>query len=164
LIEIEQVAQQLPLDIEKQAIIQLIEAMRQEMSGDPMQALEMYVRIEEPTCRRVGLQCASNIAINHHRYQDAMVILEELCRFSYDYMLPYAELVDLLGQTEFAANIIKLYITQKPEAYLANLKLANMYSKLGQLQEAQSALEQVLAVDPENKTAQYQLSHLSSPV
>ncbi|WFE67935.1 DUF115 domain-containing protein [Thiomicrospira sp. R3] len=165
LADIEQVAHQLPLDTEKEAIIQLIEAMRAEMSGDLEQALGQYVLIEEPACRQIGLQCASNLAINQQRYQDAMVILEELCRFSYDYMLPYADLVDLLGQTAFAADIIKLYIAQKPEAYLANLKLANLLVKLGQLNQARLALEQVLVVDPDNLTARHQLSHLklSSP-
>lgn len=165
LADIEQVAHQLPLDTEKEAIIQLIEAMRAEMSGNQEQALGQYVLIVEPACRQIGLQCASNLAINLQRYQDAMVILEELCRFSYDYMLPYADLVDLLGQTAFAADIIRLYIAQKPEAYLANLKLANLLVKLGQLDQARLALEQVLVVDPDNLTARHQLSQLklSSP-
>ncbi|SFR59370.1 motility associated factor glycosyltransferase family protein [Thiomicrospira sp. ALE5] len=151
--DIVEVASQLTDTSDKKAIMQLVEAMQAEILSDKENAFKLYTTLEEHRCRQLGLQYAADIAIDLQRYHDAMQVLEELCRFSIDYMLPYADLVDLLGQTAFAVDILNLYITQKPDAYLINVKIANMYTKLGQKADAIAALQRVLLVEPENKTA-----------
>lgn len=140
------------------ALTQLIEAMEAELSNQYETAYDRYLLVNEPVAQHIALQQALSIAIKSERYQDALMVLENLCRFSLEYMLPYAEVFDILGNTETAAQVIELYLVQKPEAYLANLKLATFYKKLGQIERSNQALQKVLDVDPENSTALFLLS------
>ncbi|BBP45526.1 hypothetical protein THMIRHAS_08990 [Thiosulfatimonas sediminis] len=152
------VAEQLEIAVERDALLQLLVAMEADLAEQTEQALQGYLAINEPVVRHVALQQAANLAFRLERYQDALMILEALCRFSLDYMLPYAEVFDILGNTEMAVQVVELYLQQKPQAYLANLKLAEMYQKLGDSAAAKQVLERVLLVDPDNSTAKFLLA------
>ncbi|WP_127470458.1 tetratricopeptide repeat protein [Thiomicrorhabdus aquaedulcis] len=148
-------------DNERYALIQLIEAMEADLENQNSLAFDRYLLVKEPLAQHIALQQALNLAIKSERYQDALMVLEGLCRFSLDYMVPYAEMIDLLGNTLNAVDVLKIYLMQKPQQYLINLKLATLYLKLQDLESSRQVLNLVLSQEPDNKTAQYMLLQLN---
>lgn len=138
---------------QKNSFINFLNAMLLELQGEKEQAVDYYLMVEMPFFRRIALNKVLNIKIAQQEYEQALLVLEALCGFSLDFMVPYADMLNLLGNTPLAIEVLQLYINQKPKSVDARLKLAQLYMDRADFQQAKQVLQDLLAVDEENKAA-----------
>ena len=144
----------------KEDFARLIQAAIAEVKQDNDTAITFYLNIVSKEVRHFALKRALNIYLAVKHYDNAMVLLEELCTFSLDYMVPYADMVALLGQPQMASEILGMYLSQHTEKTSVHLKLAQYLLDAGMNDKARQELENILQSDPDNQTAKQLLSSL----
>lgn len=140
---------------------QYISAMQLALKEESQAALNEFEAIEFLPIRHQALKRALDIATQARMNEKALELLEALCRFSLDYMLPYASLLEILGHPEVAIEVIKLYLQNHPKNEAVKVQLAQRYIRLQALNEAKEILHQVLVDSPNNQTARALLEQLS---
>lgn len=140
----------------------LVNGMLYELAGSLDLAIEAYSKTSLPLYNHVALKRVLQITMEQRNHQASLETLEALCRYSLDYMVPYADLLDLLGQSEMSIEVLKLYVSQNPGKLNAQLKLAQKLIQLNQNYEAENILQTVLEKEPENQTAKHLLKILNS--
>ncbi|WP_319381552.1 6-hydroxymethylpterin diphosphokinase MptE-like protein [Thiomicrorhabdus sp.] len=161
--EIEEILQHLQALTPREGLQDLTlfcQALSKEMQADYEAALEDYRAIEYAAIRHQALKRALSVSMQLQHNQLSLQLLEQLCHYSLDYMLPYANLLDLLGQKGFAAEVLNMYLQQKPENDAARIQLAQKWIELQQMDQAKQQLQLVLSRHPEHKTALQLLSML----
>lgn len=134
------------------------QGVERELNEDWQGALELYKRVEYASIRHQALKRASNVCTLLKDNEQGLKLLEQLCHYSLDYMLPYSRLLDLMGQKIFSAEILMMYLQQKPENDSVRIQLAQKLIDLNEPEQARILLEQVLSRQPEHKTARQMLS------
>ncbi|WP_319557811.1 motility associated factor glycosyltransferase family protein [Thiomicrorhabdus sp.] len=162
-IEVEDIIQHLQQMEDKQGLQDLIHfcfGLKQELQANWQDALHEYLKIEFASIRHPSLKRALNVSMQLQDNQLSLQLLEQLCHYSLDYMLPYANLLDLLGQKEFSAEVLNMYLQQKPENDSVRVQLAQKLMELQHVDLARQHLQQVVDRHPEHKTALHLLSQL----
>lgn len=153
-------ADQLDNQDQKRDLANLIQGMIAELQKDELQAIKFFKVIEVPDLKLIALKRVLNFAMQAHRYEEALTTLESLCLFSIDYMIYYSDLLALLGNEPMAIEVLKMYLSQKPDNVSAYIKLAQRQINLSANQEAQASLQKILTIDPDNETALHLLKSL----
>jgi predicted Zn-dependent protease len=143
---------------QKASFVHFVQAMGEELEGDVEEAVDIYLKVEMPFFRRIALNKVLNIKIKQEKYDEALLVLEALCGYSLDFMLPYADMLNLLGNRAAAMEVLGMYISQKPKAIDARIKLAQWQIEANQTAQAQQTLNQVIDLNPENKAAAHLMS------
>ena len=138
----------------------LIKGMLAELSLDNVEATTFYKDISVPVLKHVALKRLLDISMQEQRHNDSLVLLENLCLFSLDYMVPYADLLALIGQLKLSVDVLKIYLEKHPAKVNVQIKLAQRLIDLGQVTEAIQTLERVLVMDKDNQTAQILLNNI----
>ena len=145
---------------QKTSFLIFLKAMHEELVGDSEDAIDMYLQVEMPFFRKISLQKVLDIKMRQQKYEEALLVLEALCGYSLDFMIPYAEMLNLLGNQPAAIEVLGMYINQKPKAIDARLKLAQWQLDANQTSEARQVLNQVIEINPENKAALHLLARI----
>ncbi|MBE0494061.1 MAG: motility associated factor glycosyltransferase family protein [Thiomicrospira sp.] len=153
-------AEQLDNQDQKRDLSNLIQGMIAELQQNEPQAIKFFKAIEVPDLKLLALKRLLNFAMQAHRYEEAMALLENLCLFSLDYMVPYSDLLALLGNESMAIEVLKMYLSQKQDNISAHIKLAQRQINVSANQEAKASLQKVLSIDPGNQTALHLLKSL----
>ena len=125
------------------------------------EAMAFYLQVKTPVIlRQKALKKMLNIHMTLQNYDGTLQTLEQLCAFSLDYMVPYAEILALLGQKSFAIQVLQMYLQTHGENVNALIKYAQMLISVGESESAKQVLEQVLSLDEADKTARHLLENL----
>ncbi|UQB42713.1 DUF115 domain-containing protein [Thiomicrospira microaerophila] len=142
---------------QKNSFVTFIKAMIEELDGDIEDAIDFYLQVEMPFFRRISLNKVLNIKIKQQKYDEALLVLENLCGYSLDFMLPYADMLNMLGNRAAAIEVLGMFINQKPKAIDARIKLAQWQIEASEFEQAKQTLNKVLDLNPENKAAAHLL-------
>ncbi|WP_321276196.1 6-hydroxymethylpterin diphosphokinase MptE-like protein [Thiomicrorhabdus indica] len=156
--ELEKVVQFVePLESEsesqKQDLLAFLQGMKLELQERPVEAFNTYEPIKSEILRHLALKKMLPIAIALEDYSIALEVLQHLMSISLEYMVPYADMLKALGNTQGAIEVLNMYLNQHPEKYLVKNKLASLLIETNQTESALELLEQVLNIDSENKAA-----------
>ena len=147
---------------QKESFLNYLKGLRAELTGNLEEAIDYYLLVEMKFFRHQAFKKLLNIYMSDKLYQESLVVLEQLCAFSIDYMVPYAELMALLGNAAVAADVLELFLTNKPDNISVKNKLIKLLIDSKQFDKASLAIEQVLESDPINKTALFYKQQLVS--
>ena len=139
----------------------LVTAMLADLQDLSEQAVEAYSKITFKPFKLFSLKRLLDYAIKANQQEKVLICLEGLCEFSFEYMLPYADYLALLGQDEFAYNVVATFSKQAPEHFSGLLKLAEFSLKIGKSAEALKALEQAEKLDPNNPQVKQMIALLA---
>ncbi|WEJ63366.1 motility associated factor glycosyltransferase family protein [Thiomicrorhabdus lithotrophica] len=146
---------------QKQSFIFLLEGMLDEILDKPESAMQSYLQVEMPSLRHKALKRALTHFMNTKNYEQSMLVLEQLCSFSLEYMVPYSDMLNMMGQKISAAQILQMYLTQHPEHYAIQNKMAQLLMDLGETEAALATANFVLENEPTDKTALHIKQELS---
>jgi len=138
---------------QKNDFLDLLNAMKLEVLGSQVEAFNLYEPINTPALKHIALKKMLDISMSLEDYEASLIVLERLCGISLDYLIPYADMLKLLGNTVASIEVLKLALAKSPESILIQNKLAQNYYDSGDSVEASSLVDKVLSVDSENKTA-----------
>lgn len=138
---------------QKQNFLLYLAAMLADLNQDQTQAIELYGQIDIAFFKHHALKRQLNIKMAQNDYDGALADLEQLCSFSLDYMVHYADLLNLLGQKPMAVDVLKLFIENKYTA-AATLKLVQWLIELDAKADAMLYLDAMLEREPDNNPAQ----------
>jgi len=113
-------------------------------------AVESYSAITFKPFKLLSLKRLLDYAMQANQHEQVLIYLEGLIEFSFEYMLPYADYLALLGQDEFAYGVVDAFTKQMPEHFSALLKLAEFALKVGKTEEALLALQAAEKLEPNN--------------
>lgn len=133
--------------------LSLLRGMAKELSGEKVEAFNFYEPITIKFLRHIALKKMLPIAIELEDYDAAITVLERLVHINLDYMVPYADMLKVLGNLEGAIEVINMYLTQNPNKLSVKNKLAQLYIENSQIEKATSTIDEVLSDNPDNKTA-----------
>lgn len=139
----------------------LLNGMLAETNQNEQEAEAYYKTINVPILKHCALKRMLDLAMRSERHNESLVLLEKLCVFSLDYMVPYADLLALIGQLQMSAEVLRMYLEKQPVKVNVHIKLAQRLIDLGQLDGARQTLEQVLLMDKDNQTAQILLMNIN---
>lgn len=139
----------------------LLKGMLAEIDQAESEAQACYNSIDVPVLKHAALKRLLDIAMRSNRHNDSLALLEKLCVYSLDYMVPYADLLALIGQLPMSVEVLRMYLTKNPIKVNVHIKLAQRLIELGQLEVARETLQQVLLLDDKNQTAKILLSDLT---
>lgn len=140
-------------DKQKQDFLALLKGMGQELEGNKVDAFNCYEPITVKFLRHIALKKMLPIAMELEDFQAAMTVLERMVQINLDYMVPYADMLKLLGNIEGAIEVLSMYLKQNPSKLSIKNRLAQFYLENGQTVEAETVLKEVLATDEANQTA-----------
>lgn len=140
-------------DQQKQDFLALLKGMGKELEGNKVDAFNLYEPITIKFLRHIALKKMLPIAMELEDYQAAMTVLERMVQINLDYMVPYADMLKLLGNIEGAIEVLNMYLKQNPSKLSIKNRLAQLYIENAQTSEAETVLKQVLEVEENNKTA-----------
>jgi|GEM_PF-2012181 len=146
---------------QKQDFVSLLNGMKLELLEQPVEAFNLYEPIQQPVLKHIALKKMLPIAVELQDYEVALTVLERLVKINIDYMVPYADMLKVLGNTEGAAEVLLMYLQKNPEKLSVKNKLAQFYLELGQKEHVRVLTDQVLRVDA-NNTAALQLQEIIS--
>ncbi len=126
------------------------------------EALESYQQIQEPPLVEEALRRITALSLAREDYASALLALECLTQISPAYLLQFAELLRILGQSQQAAEAYSRHLEQAPGDHAALLKLGQLYREQGILDGARWAFGHVLEQDPDNRAARRMLDELAS--
>lgn len=135
---------------EAMQLSKLVSGMLLDLEGQQESAMLMYQEVEFKPFRLFTLKRVLENAIQHNQHEDALILLEELCSYSLDYMLPYSDYLALLGHIELSFNVLQIFLQNQPEHLMAWLKLSQLALQLERKDEAIRALESAQKLDPDN--------------
>lgn len=144
---------------QKQEFLGLLQGMAAELKGQKIEAFNLYEPIKMPVLRHIALKKMLPIAIDLEDYPAALEVLDRLIKINLDYMVPYADLLAVLGNKAGAIEILGMYLQQHPEKVSIKNKMASLCLEIDQRELAQKLVSQVLAVDEDN-TAALQMQEL----
>ena len=139
----------------------LLKGMLAEIDQNEAEAQGCYNSINVPVLKHAALKRLLDIAMRSNRHNDSLALLENLCVYSLDYMVPYADLLALIGQLPMSVEVLRMYLAKYPIKVNVHIKLAQRLIELGQLEAAKETLQQVLLLDDKNQTAKILLSDLT---
>lgn len=139
----------------------LLNGMLAETNQNEQEAEVYYKTINVPILKHSALKRLLEMAMRAERHNDSLALLENLCMFSLDYMVPYADLLALIGQLQMSTEVLRMYLDKHPFKVNVHIKLAQRLIDLGQLDGARQTLEQVLLMDKDNQTAQILLTNIN---
>jgi len=128
----------------------LVKGMLADLESDADVAVDTYTQITFKPFKLFSLKRLLDYAMQANQQEQVLIYLEGLCEFSLEYMLPYADYLALLGQDEFAYNVVDAFSKQSPEHFSALLKLAEFALKVGKTSEALQALQSAEQLAPDN--------------
>lgn len=135
-------------------------ALKNDLQGAQETALQAYLSVHYAPIRHQALKRALNIATELHNDELALNLLEQLCHYSLEYMLPYASLLELLGHKALAVEVLKLYLQQNPENESVKVHYAQKLIELGETEQARVVLQAVLQATPHHQTARHLLAQI----
>lgn len=138
---------------QKQSFIFLLKGMRDEVLGDAGSAMDNYLKVEMATLKHKALKRALSHYMNVKNYEQSLFVLEQLCGFSLEYMVPYADMLEMMGQKIPAAQVLQMYLSQHPDHYAVQNKMAQLLMELGESEAALSTVNMILENEPSDKTA-----------
>lgn len=141
-------------EFNKASFLMYLKGMHAELTEDIPSAIMFYQEVEMPALKQLALKKMLNLTMSDNNYEGSLAVLEQLCAFSLDYMVPYADLLALLGNKEAAAQILEMYLSQKPDSSNVQIKYAQILIELNQLERAEPVLNSILEHDMNNKMAQ----------
>ena len=144
-----------------QGLMPLVQGMVSEIRGDFTNAKVFYSQVNEPSLKKPALVQRLQISLEEQEHQESLILLEQLCSYSLEYMLPYADLLKIIGQPQMAIEVLTLYLSQNPLQINGYLKMAGIYQEMNQVQDAKIVLQKIMEIDPSNKTAKAVLSSLN---
>ena len=139
----------------------LLKGMLAEIDQAESEAQSCYNSIHVPVLKHAALKRLLDIAMRSNRHNDSLALLESLCIYSLDYMVPYADLLALIGQLSMSVEVLRMYLAKHPIKVNVHIKLAQRLIELGQLEAAKEVLQQVLLLDDKNQTAKILLAELT---
>jgi hypothetical protein len=158
--EIETHAEELENEKNRLALQNLTQGMISEVKAEFDQAIEAYSFVDVPQLKETALKRAFAITMEQKQFQNSLMILEALCQFSLDYMVPYADLLHLHQQTQSSIEVLKMYLNQKPENLGARFKLVDRLMGIEETQKAREQIDWILEKDPDNQAAKNLLKNL----
>lgn len=159
-----EIAQQLTQveSFEGKQLVYLVEGMMADLQADVIAAQNAYEQISFKPFKLFSLKRLLNFAMQSEQHEKVLIFLENLCEFSLEYMLPYADYLALLGQNDFAYEVLKTFVKEHPEHFSALLKLAELALKTGRNDEAITSLQQALELEPNNPQVQQMIQLLTA--
>lgn len=137
-----------------------------ELSENSEQALEEYnAVINEPicSCTEEALRRIVSISLELSDTNNALAGLECLSNLSPIYLLQYADLVKLLGDTNQALDLYANYLDNIPDDPQVLMRVGKIYQELGMTNEALTVFRYLSEKDPDNSLFQTLVSQLETP-
>ncbi|KUJ71625.1 6-hydroxymethylpterin diphosphokinase MptE-like protein [Thiomicrospira sp. WB1] len=159
--EIETHAQELENEANRHSLQKLAQGMVAEVKEEYDSAIEAYSYVDVPQLKETALKRAFAITMEQKQFQNSLMILEALCQFSLDYMVPYSDLLHLHQQDQSSVEVLQMYLQQKPENLGARFKLIDRLIGLEKAQQAREHIDWILERDPDNQAAKNLLAKLS---
>ncbi|MBO1924516.1 6-hydroxymethylpterin diphosphokinase MptE-like protein [Thiomicrorhabdus sp. 6S3-12] len=125
----------------KSELESLAEAMIFELQEQPAEALTAYLQVRSPVLRHDALKYALGVTTKAGDHNATLDILEQLCHFSLEYMVPYADMLDLMGSKEAASGVLEMYLQKHPEDAQTQLKQIQHLIDLQRFDQARQRLE-----------------------
>ncbi|WP_130537795.1 6-hydroxymethylpterin diphosphokinase MptE-like protein [Thiomicrorhabdus indica] len=138
---------------QQQDFLSLLKGMAEELKGNSVEAFNLYEPIQLPALRHLALKKMLPIAVNLEDYSVALEVLERLVKINLDYMLPYADMLKVLGNQNGAIEVLQMYLEKHPDKISVKNKLAALYIQSNQKTEAQMLISEVLEHDSNNTAA-----------
>jgi len=135
---------------EGQQLALLIKGMVADLEQNAELAVEAYSLITFRPFKLLSLKRLLDYAMQANQHEQVLIYLEGLIEFSFEYMLPYADYLALLGQDEFAYGVVDAFTKKMPGHFSALLKLAEFALKVGKTAEALQALQAAEQLEPNN--------------
>lgn len=138
---------------QKQDFISLLKGMVCELKDNKVDAFNYYEPIQLKFLKHIALKKMLPIAIALEDYEAALIVFDRLIQINLDYMVPYADMLKLLGNLAGAIEVLNMYLKQNPSKLSIKNRLAQYYLENKQNDQAEVLLKDVLSVDDNNKTA-----------
>ncbi|QKI89563.1 motility associated factor glycosyltransferase family protein [Thiomicrorhabdus xiamenensis] len=122
-------------------IARIAEAMWMELNNQEAEALLRYQSVVTPFLRHNALKFALGISTRQADHSSTLNILEQLCHFSLEYMVPYADMLDLMGSKEAASGVLEMYLQKHPQDAQTQLKQVQHLIDLQRFDQARQRLE-----------------------
>ena len=135
--------------------------MAAELMGNKIEAFNLYEPVKMSALRHIALKKMLPIAIELEDYPAALEVLDRLIKINLDYMVPYADLLAVLGNKAGAIEVMGMYLQKHPDKISIKNKMASLCLEIDQRELAEKLIKQVLSVDEDN-TAALQMQELLS--
>lgn len=143
-------------DIEGIPLKFLAEGHCHELHGQTNAALDSYQKVIEHESSPVvedALNRIISISLAANNFEDARLGLEYLSGISDNYLIPYADLLWIVGERFQSLDLYAIYLGKVPNDINVMLKLAQYYLELNSFDGAEMAVSHVLNLEPENSLA-----------
>lgn len=134
--------------------------MLSELNGQKVDAFNFYEPIALPILKHIALKKMLPIALELKDYEASLMVLERLVVLDLNYLVSYSDMLHLLGNASGAIEALQMYLSQKPEATPALVKLAQLYIDIGEITKAMTLSNEILSIDPDNRSALMMQEHL----
>lgn len=136
-----------------------------ELQEDYALALDEYQQAigdESSPTTEDALRRIASVSLHLDDPANALLALECLSKLTPEYLPRYAELAQLLGQTQTALETYADYLDYFPNDPVVLLKVAKLYQQAGEKDFAANILGHILQQDPNNQTARTLLDTLQA--
>lgn len=140
-------------ETQRQDFLNLLCGMLAELKDQKIEAFNFYEPIEFSILKHIALKKMLPISLELKDYQASLMVLERLVAIDLEYMISYSDMLRLLGNLTGAIEVLQMYLSQKPEAVSALIKLAQLYIDVGDLTKPHTLLSEALNIDPDNRSA-----------
>lgn len=127
-----------------------------ELHGQTNAALESYQKVladENSPVLEDALNRIVSLSLEVNNFDDARLGLEYLSGISDNYLIPYADLLWIVGERFQSLDLYAVYLGKVPNDINVMLKLAQYYLELNSLDGAKMAVSHVLSLEPDNSLA-----------
>ena len=138
----------------------LTSGLLEELEGHVDAAENWYQTIESGHFHHLAMKRRLALAMDRMDQEAALPLLEQLCQYSLDYMISYADLLDVMGQKENSVRVLVMYAQQHPDNIGVLLKVAQRQAELGLQDLAKETLQLVQEKEPNNQGAQVLLAQM----
>lgn len=147
-------------ETQRQDFLNLLRGMLSELNGQKVDAFNFYEPIALPILKHIALKKMLPIALELKDYEASLMVLERLVVLDLNYLVSYSDMLHLLGNASGAIEALQMYLSQKPEATPALVKLAQLYIDIGEITKAMTLSNEILSIDPDNRSALMMQEHL----
>lgn len=148
-------------DQKVQSLITLTSAYYAVLQEDPNEALRLFNMLDESMLTEDEYIQISVAEIATLQYQAAESSLSKLSQLMHKYKPMYATVLKLNNKIPEAANEYLDYLNDYPQDIKAWLALSQLYIDIEAFDNAQTALHEILKLEPENAEAQHHLANIS---